>query len=57
MASRDFLMIEPTGAAFRAADEREGTVNDLRRRLWVVGRGNFQAKHARQQRAVVTFEG
>ena len=52
----NFRMIEATRAAFRATEERKGAVDDLHRRLGFIGRGDFQAEHARQQRAVVTFE-
>ncbi len=56
MAAFDFGVIEATRASHCPADERKGPVDDLNRWLRLIGRGDRQAKHARQKRAVVAFQ-
>ncbi len=56
MAALDVGVIEATRASRCPADERKGRFDDLNRRLRLVGRGDRQAKHARQKRAVIAFQ-
>src|SRR5580692_7653292 len=56
MTAFDIGMIEATGASRGPADKRKRRFDDLNRWLRLVGRGDRQAKHARQKRAVVAFQ-